>query len=89
VKSVATGLVLIGLAVCGSGCQFYSVSGKESNKDFLTLNWACQHNKDKGTARFKDLKTGKEVRLTGAEMMPVPFDEAFAELAVAASNRPR
>ena len=82
-QSIVKGLLVLGLAASASGCQFYSVSGAESPTGHLTHNWACwQRN---GNARFTDLKTGQEVTRTQSRLEPIPFDEAFAELAAAST----
>lgn len=85
----SAGKVLGGLLLCAcvSGCQYYSVSGAESAEGHITHNWRCWQSK--GNARFIDLKTGKEVRLTEARFHPIPADEATAELAAAERRNPR
>jgi hypothetical protein len=85
-KSVTRALVVIGLAFPLSGCQFYSVSDATgTGRGHITHNWACW--RDKGSARFTDLKTGREVRFASSRVEPIPAEEALAEVAAALTPR--
>ena len=85
-KSVTRPLVGISLGMFLTGCQFYSVSDATGNgKGYITHNWACW--RDKESARFTDLKTGREVRFESSRIEKIPADEALAEVAAALTPR--
>jgi hypothetical protein len=83
-KRVSRALVALGLvAPFAGGCQFYSVTDKETGKSgYMTLNWVSKRHGEEGT-RFIDLKTGRNTTLASTEVTPIPYDEAWAELAAA------
>ncbi len=71
-------LALIGLLLFAlPGCtQYYRVTEPKSGKVYYTNSWDAGRYSWTGTARFKDMATGKEVTLQDTEIEKVTKEEA-------------
>ena len=66
-KNLLAAAVLVAVGLGLTGCTYYEITDPTTEKVYYTTNWDRQDNKS-GVIQFKDMKTGKQVTLTNAEV---------------------
>ncbi|MBB6428949.1 hypothetical protein [Algisphaera agarilytica] len=66
-KHTLYGVLLSAAVLLGTGCTYYEITDPTTDKTYYTTNWDRKDNKS-GVIQFKDMKSGKQVTLTNAEV---------------------
>lgn len=60
-------VLLSAVTLLGTGCTYYEITDPTTDKTYYTTNWDRDDNRS-GVIQFEDMKTGKQVTLTNAEV---------------------
>ncbi|MEM9420061.1 MAG: hypothetical protein AAGA25_13560 [Planctomycetota bacterium] len=77
--SHAITFAILGFVLSASGCTYYEITDPTTEKIYYTTNWDRKDNKS-GVIQFKDMKTGKQVTLTNAEVGEIKEKEYKAAI---------
>ncbi|MEM6853235.1 MAG: hypothetical protein AAF593_02395 [Planctomycetota bacterium] len=78
-KTLLASVLLSAAALMATGCTYYEIIDPTTEKVYYTTNWDRQDNKS-GVIQFKDMKTGKQVTLTNAEVGEIKEKEYKAAI---------
>ena len=69
-KLILASVLLSAVAFLGTGCTYYEITDPTTEKVYYTTNWDRKDNKS-GVIQFEDMKTGKQITLTNAEVAEI------------------